>query len=759
LEPQQILSDLNDAQRRAVEATDGAVLVLAGAGSGKTRVITHRIGNLLARGLARPEEILALTFTNKAAAEMRERVARLLGSAPDGMWLGTFHGLGVRILRREAPRLGYGSWFQIYDSADQLALMKECLREIKVSEQNFPPRSILARVSAAKGARQSPAQVRQNDYVGEITARAYEAYEKRLRGAGAFDFDDLILRPLEIFEGAPEVARAHSERVRYLLVDEYQDTDHSQYLLVRALSSVHGNVCVVGDEDQSIYRWRGADIRNILDFERDFPSPQVIKLEKNYRSTSTILQAATAVIENNRSRIGKRLWTDNPAGARVEVITAPDDLEEARAIVSRIETLRRTPEIGGCAVLYRTNSQSRPIEEALVARGVPYRIVGALRFYDRKEVKDLLAYLKLTANPDDEVSLRRILNVPPRAIGNAAEEALEGLARQRGVSLGRALDEAGAAAGMPARQREPLARLAALIRGWREDLEAHSVPEMIGRMSLDVRYLEYLDKAFPGDAEERGANLEELRRAAESSGRGREGLQFFLDRAALVADTDDLAGEEGVTLLTLHSAKGLEFPAVFIAGMEEGLFPHARGLDSSDDLEEERRLCYVGFTRARQRLFLTHALRRLVHGTAMPQEPSRFLQEVPAALTEVTDLASGWRAVPTRPLWADSPGAGGARRPRPGAAGRKPGPGRGRGRGEEVGEAEPSGVVFGAADWDAAAGSPGFPPGARVEHPKFGEGKVELAEGTGERLKLTISFPGYGRKKILPHFAALRRIG
>jgi DNA helicase-2/ATP-dependent DNA helicase PcrA len=745
VEAQQLLGDLNDAQRRAVEATEGAVLVLAGAGSGKTRVITHRIGYLLASGRARPEEVLALTFTNKAAGEMRERVERMLGERPEGLWIGTFHALGVRVLRREADRLGYDRGFQIYDSSDQLALMKECLREIQVSEENFPPASILSRVGAAKSARQSPAQVPQRGYVDEVVARAYEAYQRRLKAAGAFDFDDLILRPLEIFDREPDLAREYSRRVRYLLVDEYQDTDHSQYLLVRSLSSVHGNVCVVGDEDQSIYRWRGADIRNILDFERDFPKATVIKLEKNYRSTGTILDAASAVIANNRSRIGKRLWTDNPRGARIERLTAADDLEEARALVGRIEALRQEPDAGGCAVLYRTNSQSRALEEALVARGLPYRIVGALRFYDRKEIKDLLAYLKLVFNPDDEVSLARILNVPPRAIGRVAEEGLEDLARRSGVSLGRALDEladgkaaagAGAAPELPARSREALAKLAELVRGWRTGLETLAVDALVSRIVRDTRYDEYLRKAFPGDAEERAANLEELGRAAAGAGSGRDGLLFFLERTALVADTDDLEGGGGVTLLTLHSAKGLEFPVVFISGMEEGLFPHARALDSPEELEEERRLCYVGFTRARRRLILSHALRRLVRGAPMPQEPSRFLAEIPGELVE--DSWVGTRKAAARPLWAEAP--------RSAAAGSRH-------------REKPSGVVFGAADWGEQGAAAPFPPGSRVEHPKFGEGQVETAEGSGERLKLTIRFIGVGRKKILPHFAALRRIG
>ncbi len=748
------LQDLNDAQRRAVEAVDGPVLVLAGAGSGKTRVITHRIAHLLAGGRARPEEILALTFTNKAAAEMRERVERLLGGPPEGLWVGTFHALGVRVLRREATRLGYGAWFQIYDDSDQMALMKECLRAIQVSEQNFPPRSILARVSAAKSARQSPAEIPRESYLDEIVGRAYEAYEKRLRDAGAFDFDDLILRPLEIFERFPAVAEEYSRRTRYLLVDEYQDTDHSQYTLVRALSRAHGNVCVVGDEDQSIYRWRGADIRNILDFERDFPQARVVKLEKNYRSTGTILDAASAVIARNRSRIGKRLWTDNPRGEKVRVISAGDDLEEARVVVGLIDGVRRDPALGGCAVLYRTNSQSRPLEEALVARGIPYRVLGALRFYDRKEVKDVLAYLKLTANPDDEVSLRRILNVPPRAIGHAAEEALETLASGRALSLGRALEGAGEAQDVHPRAREALGRLAVLVRGWREGVESLAVDALIGRIVGDTRYGEYIEKTYPGDARERLSNLEELQRAAQSAGRGLEGLQFFLDRAALVADTDDLGGEEGVTLMTLHSAKGLEFPAVFIVGMEEGLFPHARSLDSGEELEEERRLCYVGFTRARKRLFLSYASRRLVHGTPMPQEPSRFLAEVPEELSETTAAEERAGAPRGLPLWAGgAPRAADGRRPAwHGGRGTRPG-------GARVSEAEPAGAVFGAADWDAAAEPAAFPPGSQVEHPLFGTGRVEVSEGDGERLKLTISFPGHGRKKILPHYAALRRIG
>ncbi len=762
------IADLNEAQRRAVESTEGPVLVLAGAGSGKTRVITYRIGFLLTTGLARPDEIIAVTFTNKASGEMRSRVETLLGSAPEGLGVSTFHGLGVRILRREAERLGYRTDFLIYDAADQLALMKECLREIQVSEQNFPPRSILGRVGAAKTARLSATQMPRRDYLDEIVGRAYEVYDRRLREANAFDFDDLILKPLDLLESSPELAERISRRIRYLLIDEYQDTDRTQYLLVRALSRVHGNLCVVGDEDQSIYRWRGADIRNILDFERDFPDAQTIKLEKNYRSTGTILEAAGAVIERNQSRIGKRLWTDNPRGEPIEIMALESDLEEARAIVRRLSELQEDPELGGAAVLYRTNSQSRPLEEALVARGIPYRILGALRFYDRKEIKDLLAYLKFTANPDADVSLQRILNVPPRSIGGVAVAALEVYARRKQVSLGRALESVEEADSIPPRARDALGRMAAIVRSWRADLESLPVASLMSRIVRDTRYVEYLEKAYPGDAEERAANLEELRRVAEESGTGAEGLQFFLDRAALVSDTDDLEGENGVTLLTLHSAKGLEFPVVFISGMEEGLFPHARAFDSEEEMEEERRLCYVGFTRARQRLILTHALRRLVYGVPTPQEPSRFFSEIPSGLTQVSLPAMSLSGSSTF-AWGDGGGfSGGVAAVAPGrraggyhGTGRAGAAGLGSGslRRSSQSNPEPAGVVFGAADWGTNAGTGAFPPGARVEHPKFGQGQVETAEGSGERLKLTIRFSGHGRKKILPHFAALRRIG
>ncbi|MCZ6777565.1 MAG: UvrD-helicase domain-containing protein [Acidobacteria bacterium] len=764
------IADLNEAQRRAVESTEGPVLVLAGAGSGKTRVIIYRIGYLLARGLARPDEIVSVTFTNKASGEMRSRVETLLGSPPEGLNISTFHALGVRILRREAERLGYRTDFLIYDAADQLALMKECLREIQVSEQNFPPRSILTRVGAAKTARLSATQMPRRDYLDEIVGRAYEVYDRRLREANAFDFDDLILKPLDLLESSPELAERLSRRIRYLLIDEYQDTDRAQYLLVRALSRVHGNLCVVGDEDQSIYRWRGADIRNILDFERDFPDAQTIKLEKNYRSTGMILEAAGAVIERNQSRIGKRLWTDNPRGKPIEIMALESDLEEARAIVQRLVELQSDPELSGAAVLYRTNSQSRVLEEALVARGIAYRILGALRFYDRKEIKDLLAYLKFTVNPDADVSLRRILNVPPRSIGGVAVTALELYAGRKHVSLGRALESVEEADSMPSRARDVLGRMAAMVRSWRADLDSLPVASLMSRIVRDTRYVEYLEKTYAGDAEERAANLEELRRVAEESGTGAEGLQFFLDRAALVSDTDDLKGKNGVTLLTLHSAKGLEFPVVFISGMEEGLFPHARAFDSEEEMEEERRLCYVGFTRARWRLILTHALRRLVHGVPTPQEPSRFLSEVPSGLTQVNlpamnaagshvsewkgseNFSSGVAAVaPGRRTGGyPSTGYGPA-----GAAGLR----RGSRRRSSQSDPVKVGVVFGAADWGTAGSTGGFPPGARVEHPMFGQGQVETAEGSGERLKLTIRFSGYGRKKILPHFAALRRIG
>ncbi len=655
------LQSLNPEQREAVQHVHGPLLILAGAGSGKTRVIVHRMAHLLALRHARPDELLAVTFTNKAAEQLRARVASLVGDDCDAMWVSTFHALCARLLRREAPAIGLTRDFVIYDSSDQLALMKQVLRELQVDDSLLPPRTALSRISHAKNTMEGPEALRADaawSGRGEQLVRIHDRYTAALRDANALDFDDLLLETVRLFETAPAVRARYSERFRFVMVDEYQDTNRPQYLLVRQLSGHHRNLCVVGDPDQSIYKWRGADVRNILDFERDFPDAVVVQLEQNYRSTQTILDAATAVISRNRNRKPKRLWTDRKGGAPILAYRGADELDEA-AFITR--TARGgLAEVGDSAVaiLYRTNAQSRVVEDALMREAIPYRIVGGVRFYERKEVKDALAYLKLVLNPHDDVSLRRIINVPARGIGKGVLDQLErlpaapaagadipllaGLAAPHAteaasplwVRVGRAVD----GGLLPARATASLAAFRDLLLALGEVARRETVSIAIGKILEQTGYLHDLRADPTEEAQARLDNLLELISAArEYEAREPEpALAGFVDRLSLLSDTDEEAGarDARVWLMTMHAAKGLEFPLVIIAGLDEGLFPHARAADQEGELDEERRLCYVAMTRARARLVLTGAARRRVFGEYQSVRPSRFLEEVPGELVE-----------------------------------------------------------------------------------------------------------------------------
>jgi DNA helicase-2/ATP-dependent DNA helicase PcrA len=637
----QLLAGLNPSQREAVILPDGPALVIAGAGSGKTRVLTSRIGYLLAEGRARPHEVLAITFTNRAAFEMRERVDQLVG-ASRGMWVMTFHAACGRILRREADRLGYRSNFTIYDQADQVRVVKACLEELGRDPKRFPPRGIHSRISSEKNRLISAAQFRENigNFFEQVVADVFELYERRMHASNAMDFDDLLVRSVDLLESFDDVRERWQGAFNHLLVDEYQDTNHAQYRIVRLLSDAHRNVFVVGDVDQAIYTWRGADIRNILDFERDFPDARVVRLEQNYRSSQRILDAANAVIENNAGRIEKRLWSDLGNGEPIRVIEADDEHDEARIVAARIGSLLEAgARASDIAVFYRTNAQSRVLEDLLVRHGVPYQVIGGPRFYERAEIKDAMAYLSVLDNPSDEISLRRIINQPRRGIGDASVDRLAASAGFGGRSLWNALEDPDAAGLATAS-----ARAVRAFRGLMDDLRDRAVELPVGDLLelllARTGVIEMLEAERTIEATGRIENLQELVGVArEYVARSEEpSLAGFLQEVSLTADADALAADENgsgrVTLMTLHNAKGLEFDAVFVIGMEQNLFPHARSIEEAN-LEEERRLCYVAITRARRELVLVYARQRTLFGARGFNAPSQFIAEIPENLIEL----------------------------------------------------------------------------------------------------------------------------
>ena len=637
----QLLAGLNPSQREAVTLPDGPALVIAGAGSGKTRVLTSRIGYLLGEGRARPHEVLAITFTNRAAGEMRDRVDQLVG-ASRGMWVMTFHAACGRILRREADRLGYRSNFTIYDQADQVRVVKACLEELGRDPKRFPPRGIHSRISSEKNRLVSATQFRENigNFFEQVVADVFELYERRLHASNAMDFDDLLVRSVDLLESFDDVRERWQGAFNHLLVDEYQDTNHAQYRIVRLLSDAHRNVFVVGDVDQAIYTWRGADIRNILDFERDFPDARVVRLEQNYRSSQRILDAANAVIENNAGRLEKRLWSDLGMGEPIRVIEAEDEHDEARIVAARIGgLLEGGSSASDIAVFYRTNAQSRVLEDLLVRHGVPYQVIGGPRFYERAEIKDAMAYLSVLDNPSDEIALRRIINQPRRGIGDASVDRLSATAGFSGRSLWAALEDPEAAGLATAAARSVRA-----FRAMMDDLRDRAVELPVGDlMELLLErngVIELLEAERTIEASGRIENLQELVGVArEYVARSEEpSLAGFLQEVSLTADADALAAadESGggrVTLMTLHNAKGLEFEAVFVIGMEQNLFPHARSIEEAN-IEEERRLCYVAITRARRELVLVYARQRTLFGARGFNAPSQFIAEIPENLIE-----------------------------------------------------------------------------------------------------------------------------
>lgn len=726
-----LLDELNPAQREAVLATEGPVLVLAGAGSGKTRVITYRVAWLIEQGVP-PSQILAVTFTNKAADEMRERIVRLAPVAAEEPWVSTFHSFCARLLRQEARRAGLRHDFSIYDEDDQLKAIKLALEELGLDEREYLPRSVLSRISHGKNNLQSPeaAEAAARDHWERNVARIWRRYDDILRKAGALDFDDLLLRALEVLDRHADTRRAWQQRFRYLHVDEYQDTNRPQYELLVRLAAPHRNLCVVGDEDQAIYSWRGATVRNILNFAEDFPGAQIIRLERNYRSTQTILDAAGAVVANNASRLGKTLLATLGKGAPLRFYEAEDARAEAEFVAAEIARLLESGPDERVAVLYRTNAQSRAFEEALRQRGLKYRIVGGFSFFKRAEVKDALAYVRLAMNPADDVALLRIINTPPRGIGAGTVQRLHNYAAEHGSSLWEAV-VAFSESGVPGKQNAALAGFRDLVEELREQLPVLAPADFLRLVVERSGYLDLLEQQRTPEDVSKAENLRELVNAlAEMTDRGST-LAEFLDSIALMSDADEYDAEARISLMTLHSAKGLEFDHVFLVGMEEDLFPHARAAASEEGLEEERRLCYVGMTRAKRTLTLTCAAYRRGYGSAGFQAsvPSRFLREIPAELMEtaagsLSDAGETRRYAPDPEL--DEYAVLRAMR----KAGRSKTPRSARG----------AGLI-----------------GVRVRHPSYGIGTIIAIEGEGEDRKITVSFLDYGTKKLVERYAQLER--
>ena len=727
-----LLDGLNPVQAQAVAHPSGPLLIVAGAGSGKTRVLTHRIAWLIAEQGVSPFEILAITFTNKAAQEMRERVEVLVGPVARRMWVSTFHAACVRILRRDASRLGYKGNFTIYDQADAVRLTGYVVRDLNLDSKKFPPRAIHALISTAKNelidfeTYASRARTIMERRVAEV----YRDYQQRLLAANAMDFDDLLLVAVNLLQACPDVLDHYQHRFRHVLVDEYQDTNRAQNELVLLLAGLHHQVSVVGDSDQSVYGWRGADIRNILQFEDAFPDATVVVLEQNYRSTQTILDAANAVISNNAMRKPKALWTEQGSGATLVTFHAEDEHDEGRWLASEVQHLHRRTnerpyEWGDMAVFYRTNAQSRAIEEELVRRDIPYKVVGGTRFYDRAEVKDLLAYLRAVANPADEVSLKRIVNVPKRGVGDTSVARLDRYARDRNTSFAEVMGDA-EAAGVSGKALSGIAALHRLLAELRAQRDEGAGPAALLETILErTRYLAALEEERTVEAAGRIENLEELVGAAHET----DDLDAFLEQVSLVADADEVDGDASkVTLMTLHTAKGLEYPVVFIVGMEDGVFPHLRSLGEPDEMEEERRLAYVGITRARERLYLSHAWCRNLWGQTQYNPPSRFLREIPDTLMRAAD---------------------GGRRP---AASRMPGR---SGRDQIVESAMQRGKV--GPVHGTGAELLGLRAGETVVHAKWGEGVVLHVQGEGDRAEAQVRFPSVGEKHLALSLAPIKR--
>lgn len=784
---------LNPKQREAAVATEGPLLIMAGAGSGKTRVLTHRIAYLIAKRVAAPWNILAITFTNKAAREMRDRVSHLVGPSGSDIWVSTFHSMCVRILRRDIERIGYTSNFSILDSGDQLSVIRNIMKEQNIDTKKFEPKAVQATISSAKNELVTPQmfEARTGDYFQTIVANVYTQYQRRLKSNNSCDFDDLIMLTIQLFKDVPEVLDFYQNKFKYIHVDEYQDTNRAQYMLCRMLADKHHNICVVGDSDQSIYRWRGADISNILNFEKDYPEARTILLEQNYRSTSNILEAANQVIKNNMGRKAKNLWTDQAGGEKITVYQGDSEHEEGYFVAREIKRNRENGRrYGDHAILYRTNAQSRVIEEILIKSEVPYQIVGGTKFYDRKEIKDILAYLRLVSNPDDDTSLLRIINVPKRGLGDTTLAKVQEEASRRGISIYRLLAEGDGllgdglySLGLSSRATTALSGFRYLIANLTAMLEYLSVTELTEKMLEMTEYRLELQRENTLESKARLENIEEFLSVTQEfeSRNDDKSLVAFLTDLALIADIDTMndspeEGGDAVVLMTMHSAKGLEFPVVFIVGMEEGVFPGSRAFMDNEEMEEERRLAYVGITRAEKKLYLTCARMRLLYGRTNSNAPSRFLQEIPNELKDAALPAGG------RPQGSYG-GYGSSRLGFGGGSAAAGGYGAARGGAAAQGfgsrpAAPASTGAFGARPQPAAGGARVVPqPGAaaagaggsggglavsagdKVQHAKWGVGTVVAVKGSGNDTELQIAFPApVGVKRLLAAFAPLTKL-
>jgi len=745
-----LLNGLNPEQQNAVKATDGPLLLMAGAGSGKTRVLTHRIAYLIVEKRVNPYNILAITFTNKAAREMKERIGKMMGGAAEEIWISTFHSMCVRILRRDIDRMGFNRNFTILDTTDQQSVVKGILKDKNLDPKKFDPRAILGSISSAKNELIDPEEYAKSagGYFEQTVSDVYTEYQKRLRKNQALDFDDLIMMTIQLFGRVPEVLEYYQRKFQYIHVDEYQDTNRAQYMLVKMLANRFQNLCVVGDSDQSIYKWRGADIANILSFEKDYPRATVILLEQNYRSTKRILLAANKVIENNLNRKAKNLWTENPEGNKLVYYRADSEQGEAQFVAGKIKELTRDgKKLSDIAILYRTNAQSRVMEEVLLKSNIEYAIVGGIKFYDRKEIKDMLAYLRLISNPDDDISLQRVINVPKRGIGSTSVDKIANFAAMHDISLYQALDSI-ELIGLSPKITKAAREFRDLIRNYTNMQEFLSVTELVEEVLEKTGYREMLKAEKSIEAQSRLENLEELLSVTKNFEDSSEdkSLVAFLTDLALVADIDSLDedGEkvDSITLMTLHSAKGLEFPVVFLIGLEEGVFPHSRSLMEEAEMEEERRLAYVGITRAEQSLFITNAQMRTLFGRTNMNPASRFIAEIPEDLIEGvepekrmnTPFGSGGRAFGSTGTSFGSP------------------------RSSFSTPASPRKPVMRPVSAASGGEETGWKVGDKAEHGKWGIGTVVSVKGQGEGTELDIAFPSpVGIKRLLAKFAPIKK--
>ncbi|MFA4930374.1 MAG: UvrD-helicase domain-containing protein [Patescibacteria group bacterium] len=725
-----ILKDLNDKQRAAVETTEGPLLILAGAGSGKTKTLTHRMAYIVHKMKVSPFNILAVTFTNKAAKEMKERIFLLIGHTKSDInrflpWMGTFHSVCVKILRQHGGLVGYNSSFVIYDTKDQQVVIKQVMKDLNIDPKQYNPQAIKAHISGAKNELMNPTQyqeVAHLSHFGSIVSDVYTAYQKILKENNALDFDDLIMKTVELLQNHDEVRREYQTRFQYVLIDEYQDTNHAQYTLIRLLVNQRENICVVGDDAQSIYSWRGATIRNILEFEKDYPRAKVVKLERNYRSTKNILEAAGYIIAKNKRQKKKKLWTDNPKGELISVYESSSEQDEARYVASEINRLKSQDgmDYGDFAVLYRTNAQSRTLEEMFLRYNIPYRIVGGQKFYERKEIKDALAYLRLIVNPTDTLSIKRVINVPPRAISAKTVTALEVIGLEYSMTLWEVIGQMAAgengvselaANHLNSRAINALIKFHQVINGLQNHLDELLPGEFLTLVLNKTGYLEWTDNKTV-EGESRVENLQELLTVLDryNDYAAVEGVRLFLEEIALITDIDNYdVNENAVTLMTMHSAKGLEFPAVFIVGMEENIFPHARSLTEPAEMEEERRLCYVGVTRAKKRLYLTYAIMRKIFGNLQSNLPSQFIDDIPENLR--------YHVKPKKSS------------------------------GSKYTQPETTKIVLDEDNGEYCSGD-------KVVHPKFGEGRVVQVQGG----IIKVAFIGGGVKSLAAAIAPLRKI-